>query len=95
MGTVVHGDFEWDDRKAAANLRKHGVSFEEASTIFADPCYIVRPDEGHVGCFFAIGMSGLTRVLTVVHVERGLRVRIVSARKATKFETQTYEWRRF
>jgi hypothetical protein len=95
MATVVHGHFEWDERTAAANLRKHRVAFEEASTTFADPCYIVQPDAGHVDRFFAIGVSGLARMLTVVHVERGLRVRIISARKATKFETQTYERRRF
>ncbi len=95
MATVVYGDFEWDDRKAAANLRKHGVSFEEASTIFADPCYIIRPDEVHWDRFFAVGISGLARVLTVVNVERGPRARLISARKATTFETQTYERRRF
>ena len=43
MATVLYGDFEWDDRKAWSNLAKHGVSFEEASTVFADPCYICAP----------------------------------------------------
>jgi len=95
MPTVVYGDFEWDHAKAAANLAKHGLSFPEASTIFADPCYIVRPDEAHVGRFFAIGLSGFVRLLTVVHIERGTRVRIISARKATKTEAQVYERRRF
>jgi uncharacterized DUF497 family protein len=70
-------------------------SWGEASTAFADPCYIAQRDEGYVDRFFAIGMSGLARVLTVIHVERGLRVRIISARKATKFETRTYQRRRF
>lgn len=95
MSTVIKGDFEWDDRKAATNLVNHSVSFQEASTIFADPCYILRPDETHLGRFFAIGCSGVARVLTVVHIERGPRVRIISARKATKTETQVYERRRF
>jgi uncharacterized protein len=95
VATVICGDFEWDDRKATTNLAKHGVSFEEASTIFVDPCYILRADETHVDRFFAIGCSGLARVLTVVHIERGQRVRIISARKATKTETQGYERRRF
>ena len=95
MATVISGDFEWDDRKAATNQVKHSVSFQEASTIFADPCYILRADEKNVGRFFAIGCSGLARLLTVVHIERGPRVRIVSARKATKTETQVYERRSF
>ena len=95
MATVVYGDFEWDDEKAAANLTKHGVSFEEASTVFADPCYILRADETDPDSFFAIGLSGLARLLTVVHLERGPRMRIVSARKATTLEAQIYERRRF
>ena len=95
MATVVYGDFEWDGAKAAANLAKHGVSFEEASTVFADPCYIIRVDEAHSGRFFAIGLGGLARLLTVVHIERGTRVRIINARKATKTEERVYERRRF
>lgn len=57
MATVVFGDFEWDSRKAADNLRKHGVSFDEASTIFADEGHVVRPDLEAVGCLHAIGMT--------------------------------------
>ena len=95
MATVIYGDFEWDDAKAAANLGKHGVSFEEASTIFADPCYILQADESHPDHFWALGISGLARLLTVVHLERGRRLRIVSARKATLTERQTYERRHF
>jgi uncharacterized protein len=95
MATVVYGDFEWEEIKAAANLAKHGVSFEEASTVFADPCYILRVDETHPDRFFAIGMSGLVRLLMVVHVERGPRVRLVSARNATTTEAKVYERRRF
>ncbi len=95
MATIVYGDFEWDDAKAAANLAKHGVSFEEASTALVDPCYILLADETHPDQFWAIGLSGLARLLTVVHVERGPRIRIISARKATRAEGQTYERRRF
>ena len=95
MATVFYGDFEWDDTKAALNVAKHGVSFEEASTIFADPCYILRQDEAHPERFFGIGLSGLVRLLTVVHIERGPQVRVISARKATKPEARIYERRRF
>lgn len=95
MATVVYGDFEWDDAKAAANLSKHQVSFEEATTVFADPCYILLADEGSRDSFRAVGISGLARVLTVVHVERGTKIRIVSARRASKSEVIVYERRRF
>jgi len=95
MATVIYGDFEWEDQKAAANIRKHGVSFEEASTIFADPCYIMRQDDMDPDRFFAIGTSGVAHLLTVIHAERGQRVRIISARNATKSESKTYERRRF
>lgn len=85
---VVYGDFEWEDTRAAANLVKHGVSFEEAATVFSDPCYILLAEEAKEGSFWAIGLSGLARLLTVVHVERGPRFRIVSARKATQAEQE-------
>lgn len=95
MATIEHGDFEWDDAKATANLRKHGISFEEAATVFADPAYILLPDVVRPGRFLALGLSGLARVLVVVHIEKGLHVRIISARKATSTEERTYERRRF
>lgn len=95
MASVVYGDFEWEGAKAATNARKHGVTFEEASTVFADPCYILLRDEAHPEHFWAIGLSGLARVLTVVNVERGQRVRIISARRATRSEEQDYARRRF
>lgn len=94
MATTVYGDFEWDPAKATASLRKHGVSFEEASSIFSDPNYLLQPDIEHADRFIAIGMSGLLRILVVVHVERGPRVRIISARKAKRPEAKTYEARR-
>ena len=94
MAAAVYGDFEWDLGKAVGNLRKHGVSFEEASTIFSDPNYLLQPDVEHADRFVAIGMSGLLRILVVVHIERGRRVRIISARKARRPEARTYEARR-
>jgi len=95
MATVVYGDFEWDAEKAVVNARKHGVSFEEASTVFADPCYIVRRDDTDPDHYWAIGLSGLARVLTVVNVDRGRRVRVISARRATRVEADVYARRRF
>lgn len=66
----------------------------EASTIFSDPSYLLRPDAESADRFVAIGVSGLLRMLVVVHVERGTRLRIISARKATRSEARTYEKRR-
>lgn len=94
MGTTVYGDFEWDPAKAVANARKHGVSFEEATSIFSDPNYLLQPDAEHLDRFTAIGISGLLRILVVVHIERGRRIRIISARKAKRQEATTYEKRR-
>ena len=94
MATVVFGDFEWDSRKAASNSRKHGVSFEEASTVFADAEYLLTADTSTPDRFLVIGTSAFARVLTVVHVERGPRIRIISARKATKHEEKTYSHHR-
>ena len=91
MPTVFDGDFEWDSAKAEANLVKHGISFPEAATVFADP-FAVYIDNGSVdGRLVVIGMSLRERVLFVVHVERGERDRIVSARRATAGEREVYE----
>ena len=81
--------------KATTNLRKHVVSPEEATTIFADPCYLLQADESVPDWFLAIGMSGMLRILVVAHVERGPRLRMISARRATRSEAKTYEARRF
>lgn len=93
MATVVLGDFEWDDRKAAINLRKHGVSFEEAITALADPAAIEAPDLVVPNCWVVVGSSALLRVLFVVHGESlaGGRVRIISARKASAAQRRKYE----
>jgi uncharacterized protein len=91
MATVVEGDFEWDDEKAAANVEKHGVSFPEAATVFADPLAVYLDDGSETDRVVVIGTSIQERVLFVVHVERGHRDRIISARKATIPERDVYE----
>ncbi|MBN1606450.1 MAG: BrnT family toxin [Polyangiaceae bacterium] len=93
MGTVAFGDFEWDTDKALANVAKHGVTFEEAATIFLDIDYLLIRDAAHPDRFAAIGFSNLARLLFVVHCERGERVRIISARRATRRERESYERR--
>ena len=91
MATVVDGDFEWDDAKSASNLDKHGVSFPEAATVFADPYAVYLDDGSGTGRMVVIGTSLRDRVLYVVHVERGDRDRIISARSATGPERDVYE----
>lgn len=86
--------FEWDPRKAAANLKRHGVSFEEAATAFRDPLSATARDPDHsVGedRFITFGVSNRGRVLAVSHTERGDILRIISARQATKGERKIYE----
>lgn len=86
--------FEWDPRKAALNLAKHGVSFEEATTAFRDPLSATAPDPDHsVGesRFITFGLSSKGRLLVVAHTERGETIRIISARRATKQERKIYE----
>ena len=81
--------FEWNASKAAANKRKHRVSFEEAATAFLDPLAQVFDDPDHgrdEQRFLLVGVSAMSRLLLVVHVERGDALRIVSARLATKRE---------
>lgn len=93
MSTVVEGDFEWDQTKARANLEKHRVSFEEATTVFDDPHAIDAPDLYDPDRFVIIGASSLSRVLLVVHAIRGERIRIISARVASKAQRRKYEER--
>jgi uncharacterized DUF497 family protein len=86
--------FEWDEEKAALNRINHGVDFEEAKTVFEDPFAIDMPDEWHSdeeARYIVLGMSLLARVLLVVHTERSERIRIISARKATRSEREQYE----
>lgn len=91
MRTVVEGDFEWDSVKAASNLVKHGVSFAEAATVFADPMAVYLDDGSGIGRMVVIGRSLRERVLYVVSVERRQRDRIISARSATAAERAIYE----
>jgi uncharacterized DUF497 family protein len=86
--------FEWDRHKAEANLRKHGISFEEAQTVFTDPLSITLPDPDHAEDeerSIDIGMSDNHRILVVVYTERGQHIRLISARKATPVERKQYE----
>ncbi len=84
--------FEWDPRKDAANRRKHGVSFEEAQSAFDDELGAYYPDALRDDRFVLIGYSRKQRLLYVVYAEVKLdRIRIISARKATKHEKAHYE----
>ena len=86
--------FEWDDAKAASNLKKHRVSVDEAVTVFGDALAITFPDTDHEDGEYrsrTYGMSSSGRLLVVVHTERRSNVRIISARKATKYEKNIYE----
>lgn len=91
MATIIYGDFEWDAAKAAANVKKHGVTFEEASTVFDDPNALDAPDLEDATRFVILGRSFETRILFVIQVERGDRVRIISARKASPVQRKKYE----
>jgi uncharacterized protein len=87
-------EFEWDPTKAAANRRKHGVSFEEAATAFGDPLSLLLPDPDHsLGeeRYLVLGRSDKGRLLVVAFVERPPRTRLISARLATRRERQRYE----
>jgi len=87
-------NFEWDEEKAKANLKKHKVSFDEAATVFSDPFSITILDPDHsVGeeRYIDIGTSDKGRVLIVVYTERGMNIRIISCRKATLTERRRYE----
>jgi hypothetical protein len=87
-------EFEWDARKAAANLRKHKVSFSEAATVFGDLLSVTASDPAHSAGehrYITVGLSNLRRLLMVAHAERGERIRIISARTLTAREKRAYE----
>lgn len=90
-------DFEWDTSKAESNIRKHGVSFDEASTVFSDPfeLTISDPDHSHGEYrFLSIGRSERDRLLVVSYTERHPNtIRVISARVASRPERQTYDSR--
>jgi hypothetical protein len=86
--------FEWDETKAASNLRKHKISFEEASTVFADDLALSGRDPDHSieeHRHITFGMSNKDRLLAVAHTDRGNKIRIISARLATRPERKMYE----
>ena len=92
-------EFEWDPAKAASNLRKHGVAFEEARTVFEDDEALLLPDPEHSDReerFVLMGLSAALRVRVVVHCELddGSTIRIISARKADRGERADYAARR-
>jgi uncharacterized DUF497 family protein len=86
--------FEWDEVKAEANRKKHQVSFDEATTVLADPLSITIPDPDHSADeqrFVDIGISDRGRLLVVIYTERGATIRIISRRSATRSERKLYE----
>lgn len=86
--------FEWDSRKAASNLKKHGVAFNEATTVFGDPLSLLMDDPKHSEDeqrFLAMGNSVQQRLLVVAFAERSPHTRIISARLATRHERNQYE----
>lgn len=87
-------EFEWDPDKAADNLKKHGIDFAEASTIFGDPLEVTIPDPAHSegeARFLSLGRSTTDRVLVVAYTEREGTIRIIHARVAEPKERRAYE----
>ena len=90
----MSSEFEWDLAKASANQQRHGVSFVEAATVFFDPLSVTVADPLHSideQRFVITGLSYQHRLLVVVHADRGDRIRIISARLATRSEREKYE----
>jgi len=86
--------FEWDATKASTNAQKHGVTFDEASTVFADPLALLMPDPDHSEGeerYLLLGMSTQERLLVVAFAERPPRTRLISARRAIRRERRRYE----
>ena len=86
--------FEWDPEKADANFQKHGVSFDEASTVFGDALSLLMPDPDHSAHeerYLVLGMSAHRKLLVVAFAERPPNTRLISARRATRAERKRYE----
>jgi hypothetical protein len=86
--------FSWDPQKAAPNPRKHGVSFPDAATAFADPLSVTIPDPDHSADeerFLLVGLTANRRLVVIAHSEHGNDIRLISAREATRRERETYE----
>lgn len=87
-------EFDWNPDKAALNFEKHGISFQEAATVFNDPLSMTFPDPDHsIGesRYVIIGLSRFGELLVIAHTDREEKVRIISARKATRQEKRFYE----
>lgn len=85
---------EWEARKATSNMRKHGVSFQEAQTVLDDPLSLISPDRDHSlgeARYRALGRSLDGRTLVAIFTESGPTIRILSARPATAWERRVYE----
>lgn len=96
MASETDLDFEWDERKARANLKKHKITFEEAKTVFADPFAITIDDPKHSideRRFVDTGASADGKILVVSYTERERKIRFISCRKATRTERKIYEER--
>jgi uncharacterized DUF497 family protein len=87
--------FEWEKNKALANEKKHKISFKEATTVFGDPLAVTIPDPLHSAAeearFVTVGLSYRQKLILVVHCDRDEKIRVISARKATKRERESYE----
>ena len=93
MTASSEGRFEWDPEKAEVNLKKHGVSFPEAATVFGDPHELTMSDPDHSegeARFLSLGQSAVSRVLVVAYTERQGKIRIIHAREASPKERRTY-----
>ncbi len=87
-------EFAWDPKKAASNLRKHGVSFNEAASVFGDVLSIAVPDPDHSledERFILVGLSQFGRLLIIAYSDQSKRVRLISARELTSHERKAYE----
>lgn len=87
-------EFEWDTTKAVENYRRHGVTFYEATTVFGDPLAITFPDLDHSegeDRFITLGISSNGNAIVIAHTDRADRLRLISARRATRREQSAYE----
>jgi uncharacterized DUF497 family protein len=87
-------NFEWDPPKAISNVKKHGVTFDEAATVFLDPMALSGPDPDHSrdeSRYISFGMSSLGHLLAVSHTYRPGGIRLISARRVTRAERKLYE----
>lgn len=90
--TIIEMVYQWNRDKAAANLRKHGIDFADAVSVFSDDLAITIPDERFdEERFVTLGIDAFGRVLVVVYTLRDNEIRLISARKATRHEQQQYE----